>query len=261
MLLLTLLGNGGCPQVVLPGEKIDLGGLDGCPAVKIDELVIQANTFYINTPTRQISCALEKLRLNAGATGAAPAAARLCFLAADREQDGGRREKLAAEGVRWAELALMQGTDTPYVNYYLALNLGLAVRDHAALAMKNIKRLESTLKKACRQDCSIDYAGPLRLLGMLYLLAPPWPKGIGDVDKAIELLKKAVTNYPLHPLNHIFYARALWEAEEGDAREQIAEHLRRARGLLGQAKWRGARQRWEKELSAVERETGIEPGP
>jgi len=261
LLLLLLLGNSGCPQVVLPGEKIDLGGLDDCPASRLEELVIQANTFYINTPTRQIACALERLRLNAGATGAAPVAARLCFLVADRERNAARREKLASEGIRWAELALLQGTDNAAVHYYLALNLGLAVRSHAALAMKNLKRLESTLKKACQQDCSIDYAGPMRLLGMLYLLAPPWPKGIGDIDKALELLERAVHDYPQHPLNHVFYARALWEAEEDDAREQITEHLQRARGLLTEAKWRGARQRWLEELRRVEREAGIKAAP
>ena len=49
--------------------------------------------------------------------------------------------------------------------------------------------------------------GPLRIL-TLYLKAPAWPKGVGDHDKALELLEKAAKTHSGHPLNHLFYARS-----------------------------------------------------
>ena len=62
----------------------------------------------------------------------------------------------------------------------------------------------------------VSSAGPYRVLGMVYLKAPPWPRGIGDGDKALELLQEAVRRSPEYPLNRIFYARALWEVEGED---------------------------------------------
>ena len=86
----------------------------------------------------------------------------------------------------------------------------------------NISSLIDILERAVELDPGVDQGGPLRLLGALYLRAPPWPRGPGDSEKALGLLERAVEEYPGHPLNHFFYAEALLDDEEyADALEEI----------------------------------------
>ena len=140
---------------------------------------------------------------------------RLSLHLAERTPEADQRENLAAEGVRFAEAAIALGADGDgAVHYYLAANLGLVIRDHVTLAMENLPRLQSEMQRAVDLSPEIDDGGPLRLLGILYLKAPPWPTGFGDGEKALDLLREAVEKHPDHPLNRLFYAEVLWEADE-----------------------------------------------
>ena len=58
------------------------------------------------------------------------------------------------------------------VHYYLAANLGLAVREHLMQAMSNLGQLEDEMKQAVALNPDIDDGGALRVLGTLYLKAP-----------------------------------------------------------------------------------------
>ncbi len=162
---------------------------------------------------------------------------------ADRtEGDQARREGFASEGVRWAERALAQGgEERGDVNYYLAVNLGITVEKHPVAAIKNLDRLVASLEKAMALTPDVSSAGPYRVLGMVYLMAPPWPRGIGDGDKALELLREAVRRSPEYPPNRIFYARALWEVEGEEGEQEITEHLEEALRLLNREQWKPVR--------------------
>ncbi|MBW1809349.1 MAG: hypothetical protein JRJ87_14225 [Deltaproteobacteria bacterium] len=238
----------------------------GCPDWDIDELTIKSRDFDRATDTESLECALEFLR------NAMPAPihrtaipARICFLLADRTcNNNSRREQFASEGVRWAEIAINEGAGlNGAVHYYLGMNLGLAVYEHTALAVKNLKRIASALRKSCQLAPDFDRGGPLRVLGMLYLMAPPWPQGIGDGDKAIELLEAVTKRHPAHPRNHIFYARALWEIEEEDALDQVKQQLLEAQKLLNQGggKWGSAKQVWLDEIKEIADDAEIELAP
>jgi len=257
---LLLLGLGpGCIWN-LPKDLVVLSGMDACPEYDLDELPARAEAFDHATESVELRCALHKLR-----TAAIPAEvhwsgtpARICYLLADRTRNGDDRDRLAAEGVRWAEIALDHGSpEAGRVHYYLAINLGLAARTHAALAVKNLGRLEKALLDAAREAPAEEQGGPLRMLGALYLLAPPWPDGIGDGDKALEYTRKAVELHPEHPLNLLFLAQALLEVEE-DACEEARALLLRARALIEQGPYGDARERWLKELRAIARDGDIE---
>jgi tetratricopeptide (TPR) repeat protein len=258
-LLIALLAPG-C-TFTLPEDIVDLGTQDTCPEWKSEELQTRAKEFDHRTDTPTLHCALGALR------NAAPAdmhrtetGAYICYLLADRTTtDQEKKERYAAEGVRWAEIALTERIEPiGAVHYYLAVNLGMAVRQHAALAMKNLERLAEELQQAKKLDPDEEHGGPLRVLGMLYLMAPPWPKGIGDGDKALELLAEAVRRHPDHPLNHIFYAQALWDLEEDDAIDQVKLHLKKARELIEKGDWGTARERWLKELEEVAEDAEID---
>lgn len=180
---------------------------------------------------------------------------RISLQLAERETNPEKREKLATQGVSFAEAAIAQGGNSDgAVHYYLAANLGLAVREHITLAVGNLGRLESEMKQALALSPDIDDGGPLRLLGALYLKAPAWPNGIGDRDKALELLEKAVKEHPRHPLNHLFYAQALWEEGDEASLTQVKAEFALGEKLLAEGNWGYSKDPWKKEFDAFQQE-------
>jgi len=251
----------GCPfSLSLPDDIVRLRLEENCPDWDAGLLYLEGRKFDINTPAEHLQCALVVLR-NAIPSQVHRTAipSRICFLLADRlDKKDERRERFASEGVGWAEIAISEGAGLDgAVHYYLAVNLGIAVYDNTTLAVKNLKRIASELCKAGKLAPNVDHGGPYRVLGMLYLLAPPWPQGIGDGDKALDLLSMVVKHHPGHPLNHIFYARALVELDEGDE-EEITRHLKRARELVNTDAWRALRERYLKEIGNIAEDAGID---
>lgn len=237
-----------------PKDLVRFDSLEACPRWDTAQLVENIAMFDDTTDTITLQCALARLRstkedrVREGAAGA-----KICFLLADRiGTDRDRRERFASEGVRRAERALAQGDEEDgAVYYYLAVNLGITIEKHPIAAVKNLARLVASLEKALALAPDVHNAGPCRVLGMVYLKAPPWPKGIGDGDKALDLLQESVWKSPGYPLNHIFYARALWEVEGEDKEREIADCLKEALRLMNQEKWKTVRERWMDNLKDV----------
>jgi tetratricopeptide (TPR) repeat protein len=242
-------------------EVVSLEHLDRCPQWTLSQLEAQVALFDDTTDTYVLHCALDLLR-NADGNSVHQSAegSKICFLLADRtETDQIRRERFASEGVRWAE-GFFKASDKENgdVYYYLAVNLGIAVKEHPAIALKNLNRLVSSLEKAIELSPNVNSAGPYRVLGMVYLKAPPWPQGIGDGDKALELLQEAVQRYPEYPKNRIFYAQALWELEGEDSKQEVFEHLEESLRLLNQEKWKTVRIRWMKDWNYVAEDAAVQ---
>jgi hypothetical protein len=249
--LLLWLVAAGCAG--MPKDLVLLDGLDRCPTRTPEKLLEEISGFEQATDTFNLQCALGAIRAEEPESVLKSAgAARLCFLLADRMAEEGPRRKYAAEGLRYAEKALSLGLENDgAVHYYLAVNLGLAVRDTVALAIKNLSRLESELKQAVALTPEVDQGGPLRVLGMLYLLAPAWPQGIGDSDKALELLAQAASKHSECPLNHMYYAQALFQIQEEDAKDQVQAELLKARDLINLGNYGQAKERWLKDLGIL----------
>jgi hypothetical protein len=250
--ILTFLA--GC--AVLPRNHVNFERLTGCPKQTAASLAAKQSQLGPLSDTHTLVCALTALRETQD-----PAVLRtalgssLCLLLAEREANQERREKLAAEGVGFAEAALAQGGDGDgAVHYYLATNLGLAVREHITLAMESLGRLEHELKRALALSPDIDDGGPMRVLGMLYLKAPAWPNGIGDRDKALELLNKAAKEHPRHPLNHLFYAQVLWDEDEEAALTRVKAEFELGEKLLTEGNWGYSKAPWEKEFNSFQQE-------
>lgn len=244
----------GCAK--LHREAVPLAAGTACPKQDATRWVSAARDFGPRVETAKLECALTALR------AAVPASidsrlqgSRLCLLLATRDADPSKREKLAAEGVRFAEQAIANGGDgNGEVHYYLAANLGFVVRDQITLAMENMPTLKREMERALALSPDVDDGGPLRLLGMLYLKAPAWPAGFGDGDKALELLQEAVRKFPDHPLNRLFLGQAIHEVvgEEGAerARSEWAIGLQR----LQQGNWGYNREPWMREFEQVRHE-------
>ncbi|MGZ8238149.1 MAG: sterol transporter outer membrane protein BstC [Methylobacter sp.] len=242
----------GCASLQHGQVQPDL--LSECPKQAVAALVAEQNRLGPLSDTHTLACALNVLRdTQEPAVRRTALGSRICLHLAEREANQEKREKLAAEGVRFAEIALAQGGNGA-VHYYLAANLGLAVREHITLAVENLDRLESEMKQALALSPGIDDGGPLRLLGALYLKAPAWPNGIGDIDKALELLEKAAREHPGHPLNHLFYAQALWEEGEEDALSQVKSEFALGERLLAEGNWGYNKESWTKEFDKFRQE-------
>ena len=256
-ILLFLAGCAG-----LQRDHVQSDQLSGCPKQTAATLVAGQNHLGHSSDTHTLSCALTVLRNTQDpAVRRTALGSRVCLHLAERETNQENREKLASEGVGFAETALAQGgSGDGAVHYYLAANLGMAVREHPTLAMGNLGRLEDEMKQALALSPGIDNGGPLRLLGTLYLKAPAWPNGIGDRDKALELLEKAAREHPGHPLNHLFYSQALWD--EGDEASLIQYKFEFALGekLLSEGNWGYNKEPWKKEFDEFQQECG-ETGP
>lgn len=225
-----------------------------CQNMTEENLLASADELGSSSTTETLQCAMTTARsANTKALLMSPLPARIALHLAERQPPGTDREALASEGVSLAERAITSGGEgDAATHYYLAANLGLAINDHPVQAAENIQRLESELTRAVQLSKGIDDGGPLRLLGMLYLKAPPWPTGIGDGDKALSYLKEAVSSYPGHPLNHLFYAEALFEVD--DQKPEAQKEIKKGTQLLNEGQWGFNRVVWQKEFADVVRE-------
>ncbi len=240
----------------LQHAPVQVDRLSDCPKQTAASLVAEQNQFGHLSDNHTLACALMVLGDSQDpAVHRTSLGSRISLQLAERETNQEKREKLATQGVGFAESAIAQGGNSDgAVHYYLAANLGLAVRDHITLAVGNLGRLESEMKQALALSPDIDDGGPLRLLGALYLKAPAWPNGIGDRDKALELLEKAVKEHPRHPLNHLFYAQALWDEGDEATQTQVKAEFALGEKLLAQGNWGYSKEPWKKEFDAFQQE-------
>lgn len=125
--------------------------------------------------------------------------------------------------------------------YQHALLIGLRMRVAGMREALSLLDQELALLDVARLAAEEDEGGPLRVLAMIYLKAPGWPAGPGDLDLALELLEEAAIRFPSHPLNRIFLASALLEdGQEERARQELALGLR----LADEALWGRMARAW-----------------
>ncbi len=246
LLALLLSGCG-----ALPNRIVLFGPVSGCSGISEEFLLASPDHLGPMTSTEDLQCAMKIARHSTQSTFIKSSiSSQIALHLAERQPPGADREALAAEGVKLAERSLTAGgKDDAAVHYYLAANLGLAINEHPVQAAENLHRLEDELTLAVKLSKSVDQGGPLRLLGMLYLKAPPWPTGVGDGDKALALLKESVDQFGDHPLNHLFYAEALFEVDEKAAEAQA--EIKKGQVLLSEGPWGNNRVIWQKEFADV----------
>ena len=172
-----------------------------------------------------------------------------------RTTDEDRTERFSRECMRWARQAAVNGGIRAEARYWEGLCLGNAVRRNAFTAVKSLPKLERTLTEAVEGAPGVDDGGPLRVMGMLYIKAPAWPQGIGDVDRGLELLTEAVEQHPDHPLNHLFLAMGLWDVEED--LDGAAHELAAAMSCMRTARWVHVAPFWRREAASFARELGV----
>jgi len=143
-------------------------------------------------------------------------------------------------------------------HYYLAELDGFNAQAQRGGDVKPlIQLLVGEGEQAAKLDEKFDNAGPYRMLGTMYGRAPAPPVAIGDPEKAVQYLQKAVALAADYPPNQIFLAEAL----VADERYQDAEAaIQTAKKLLADSKWEKRRAGWKEDLSKVERKLRAKQG-
>ncbi|HDL64513.1 MAG TPA: hypothetical protein ENH12_03900 [Proteobacteria bacterium] len=140
--------------------------------------------------------------------------------------------------------------DDPQAAYYFGAHLGLLIEDKGITAAGEVPRFEEAMRRA-EEKPETDLGGPLRALGMLYLRAPAWPAGVGDLELSLDMLERAAREYPDHPENHLFFAYAL---QEDDQTDEAREELRRAEKAISSGQWGDFADRWREEIQQFREE-------
>jgi tetratricopeptide (TPR) repeat protein len=137
--------------------------------------------------------------------------ARVAFDFAEHLDPSDRKESVARQGIAAARACVQQSSQMAEGYYYLALNLGQLARCRRLGALKLVREMEKAFLKARELNASLDFAGPDRCLGRLYLQAPGWPASVGSSRKAMEHLTEAMLIYPEYPGNVLQLVHACQE--------------------------------------------------
>jgi hypothetical protein len=133
-------------------------------------------------------------------------------------------------------------------HYYEALFIGLKAREKSVpKALLLLPRMASRARRAVEIDETYDDAGPLRLMGMLLITAPPWPASVGDTEEGLELLERAVflSDYPR---NRLLLAKSLIEDDETE--DGCAQLQPLLQGRVN-GPWASSADRWTREAKEL----------
>lgn len=141
--------------------------------------------------------------------------------------NAGQRAIVAQAGIEACEALLAREPNSALGHYYLAMDYGeLASAEAPSIAAyKLIREIEREFKAADDLDERLDFAGPVRCLGLLYRDAPGWPISIGSKRKAREYLERAAILSPDFPENQMNLVESYVRWHEAVEAEKAWEKL------------------------------------
>lgn len=148
---------------------------------------------------------------------AALKAANCCAYLVKAGKDRESRLADARMGRQLAERAVHQRPQSGLAHYLYAYLTALEAENNPLRGLELVPAIEREARMAASLAPSLDYGGPDRMLGELYLRAPGMPVSIGDVEKAIACYRRAVAIAPGFPENRLGLAEALLESEDTKA--------------------------------------------
>jgi hypothetical protein len=191
--------------------------------------------------------------------------AHATFDRAEFSVDSKERAALAEPAIDACERALAQHEKSAELHYYLAMNLGELAQTKGIGALKLVRRMETEFLRAQELNSQLDYAGPDRNLGELYLEAPGWPTSVGNHTKARQHLMRAVQIAPDYPDNHITLLEAYLKLDDDSAAQHEAETifamLPKARERFAGEEWASDWADWDKRWRKCQGKLAEKPRP
>ena len=156
------------------------------------------------------------------------AAEAMEFLAGN-EAKPNLRQQSAQRGIVFARRARELKPDGVEGYYWFALNVGWLADVDRTYGLDAVGEMQTALKRAIELDERYDFAGPLRVLGILYLRTPQPPASIGSPRKGLQLLRQAVELFPDYPENYLYLAEALHDTGRADEAKEALRKLLEAK--------------------------------
>jgi len=160
----------------------------------------------------------------------------------ESRRDAAKRGIVAARRARELAAERVEG------HYWYAVNVGFLADVDRSYGLSAVSEMEPSLKRAGEIDARYDYAGPLRVLGVLVLRTPPPPVSIGSARKALRLLQRAVESFPEHSENYIYFGEALCENARA---EEARVEWRKAVVLPAPSDRQFESRQWQNKLSKL----------
>lgn len=149
-------------------------------------------------------------------------AAEAWAFVADNEPCHAARIAAAKHGITLARVAQELQPDRVEGHYWYAITVGLLADADRAYGLKAVREMEPALRRAIELDERYDYAGPVRVLGILLLRTPSPPVSIGSSRKGLRLLQRAGELNPDYPENLLYLAEAFHDNNRNaEARELL----------------------------------------
>ena len=191
---------------------------------------------------------------------------RACYDWADFATNASTKADIAQKGIAACRNLVGKNPDSAPGHYYLAMNLGqLADARKGLEALHIVGQIEAEFKLALGLDPQLDFAGPDRNLGLLYLQAPGWPISIGSKSRARQHLQKALKLFPQYPENHLNLIEAeLASGDDNGALRQVKsmnEIWPEARKKLTGDEWAAEWANWEKRRDDLSKKTELSKSP
>ena len=163
------------------------------------------------------ACGIEQARAleAAAADGESALRASACFASLLRREAEGPKKDFARRGLAQAEAAVAALPKSALAHYLAAYLHGMEAEQHPLRGLDLVPRIEQEALLAAGLDPGLDFGGPDRILGELYLRAPAFPVSVGDSAKAVEHYSRAATLAPDFAENRLGLAEAL--LADGDA--------------------------------------------
>ncbi|HTS19936.1 MAG TPA: tetratricopeptide repeat protein [Verrucomicrobiae bacterium] len=151
------------------------------------------------------------------------AAEAMEFLAGNEARSDLRKQS-AQHGIVYARRARELKPDGVEGHYWYALNVGRLADADRTYGLTAVGEMQTALKRAIELDERYDYAGPLRVMAVLYLRTPQPPASIGSPRKGLRMLQQVVELFPDYPENYLYLAEALRDnGRAGDAKEALSK--------------------------------------
>jgi hypothetical protein len=141
----------------------------------------------------------------------------------DHESDPHVRADLAASASRDAEACIAQAPQEVACLFGRGIALGLEARAHPARASATLNDMLSTLAQAESVDATYADAGSARVQALVWIRAPGWPLGPGDLERGLAAAKRASALRPQYPPNWLALAEA--QSKTGATADARASYL------------------------------------
>lgn len=109
---------------------------------------------------------------------------------------------------------LSKNTQSGLGHYLLAYLVAKEAQLAPMRGLDLVRVMEQEALRASKLSPEVDFGGPDRMLGELYLKAPSAPISIGDLDKSLEYYGKAVKVAPDFAMNRLGLANAMLEDDD-----------------------------------------------